>query len=293
MHWFCARRNYADERGTGLQAIVSGADRSWSMRPTPTCEQSFQAAVPGGGRCALARMSSASHARSDAPPPTRRRCRRPAAAPVDSPCASGAARHVAPTPRSDTRNTARCRGRPENRPTRAIASRSSSIAPGMCGARIVREARSDVDDERSRLGVEPLAQFVDRDDRRRKEARHSPALQCLDDDVRGGERPNAPARRAQRDLPSTRAPTRSGARTAHPRSSPRRPKAPRWPSMRRRTRPTRIFSAPAIGGATVANPGTNFEMTTEKNPQRSKMPSVCRTHVSGDSEMRHRNRSTG
>ena len=57
--------------------------------------------------------------------------------------------------------------------------------------------------------------------------------------------------------------------------------------------PTRIFSAPAIGGATVEKPGTNFDITTEKKPQRSKMPSVCRTQVSGDSETRHRKRSTG
>ncbi len=54
-----------------------------------------------------------------------------------------------------------------------------------------------------------------------------------------------------------------------------------------------MSSAPAIGGATVEKPGTNFETTTEKNPYRSKMPSVCRTQVSGDSETRHRKRSTG
>ena len=47
------------------------------------------------------------------------------------------------------------------------------------------------------------------------------------------------------------------------------------------------------GGATVENPGTNFDTPTEKKPHRSKMPSVCRTQVSGDSEMRQRNRSTG
>src|SRR5689334_7802265 len=57
--------------------------------------------------------------------------------------------------------------------------------------------------------------------------------------------------------------------------------------------PTGILSAPAMGGATVEKPGTNFDSTTEKKPQRSKMPSVCRTHVSGDSDTRQRKRSTG
>src|SRR3569832_1289380 len=54
--------------------------------------------------------------------------------------------------------------------------------------------------------------------------------------------------------------------------------------------PAGILSAPAIGGATVEKPGTNFDSTTEKKPQRSKMPSVWRTHVSGDRETRHRKR---
>src|SRR6185437_2149669 len=57
--------------------------------------------------------------------------------------------------------------------------------------------------------------------------------------------------------------------------------------------PAGIFNAPAIGGATVEKPGTNFDTTTEKKPQRSKMPSVWRTQVSGESETRHRKRSTG
>ena len=57
--------------------------------------------------------------------------------------------------------------------------------------------------------------------------------------------------------------------------------------------PNGILSAPAIGGPTVEKPGTNFDTTTEKKPQRSKMPSVSRTHVSGESDTRHRNRSTG
>src|SRR5437763_16518899 len=57
--------------------------------------------------------------------------------------------------------------------------------------------------------------------------------------------------------------------------------------------PAGILSAPAIGGPTVEKPGTNFDTTTEKQPHRSKMPSVSRTHVSGDNETRHRNRSTG
>src|SRR3982750_283574 len=52
-------------------------------------------------------------------------------------------------------------------------------------------------------------------------------------------------------------------------------------------------NAPAIGGATVEKPGTNLDSTTEKKPHRSKMPSVWRTQVSGDSETRHRKRSTG
>ena len=57
--------------------------------------------------------------------------------------------------------------------------------------------------------------------------------------------------------------------------------------------PTGILSAPAIGGPTVEKPGTNFATTTEKKPHRWKMPSVCRTQVSGDSETLHRKRSTG
>src|SRR6476620_1366221 len=57
--------------------------------------------------------------------------------------------------------------------------------------------------------------------------------------------------------------------------------------------PKGILSAPAIGGATVEKPGTNFESTTEKKPQRWKMPLFCRTHVSGASETLQRNRSTG
>ena len=58
-------------------------------------------------------------------------------------------------------------------------------------------------------------------------------------------------------------------------------------------RTTYCMMTPAIGGPTVENPGTNFDTTTEKKPQRSKMPSVSRTQVSGDNETRHRNRSTG
>ena len=48
MHWFCARRNRANERGTGLQAIVSGPiDRG--ERDRRSCKQSFQAAVRAAG----------------------------------------------------------------------------------------------------------------------------------------------------------------------------------------------------------------------------------------------------
>jgi hypothetical protein len=48
MHWFCARRNRASERGTGLQAIVSGPiDRGGCDRQS--CKQSFQAAVRAAG----------------------------------------------------------------------------------------------------------------------------------------------------------------------------------------------------------------------------------------------------
>src|SRR5205823_1598791 len=57
--------------------------------------------------------------------------------------------------------------------------------------------------------------------------------------------------------------------------------------------PAGILSAPAIGGPTVEKPGTNFDTTTEKKPQRSKIPSVSRTHVSGDNDTRHRKRKTG
>src|SRR5207248_455959 len=39
--------------------------------------------------------------------------------------------------------------------------------------------------------------------------------------------------------------------------------------------PNGILSAPAIGGPTVEKPGTNFDTTTEKKPQRSKIASMC------------------
>ena len=45
--------------------------------------------------------------------------------------------------------------------------------------------------------------------------------------------------------------------------------------------------APAIGGAIVARPGTNFAMTSALTPQRSKRDCVSLTHESGVSEILH------
>src|SRR5574337_1302031 len=53
-----------------------------------------------------------------------------------------------------------------------------------------------------------------------------------------------------------------------------------------------IASAPAIGAATTETPGTNFAATSDMPPQRVIRASLCRTHESGDSEMRHSSRST-
>ena len=81
MHWFCARRNRANERGTVLQAIVSGPiDRGESDRRS--CKQSFQAGVRAAGATdgtsvnrvpMLDRMPAADHASM---PPTSGRTRR-------------------------------------------------------------------------------------------------------------------------------------------------------------------------------------------------------------------------
>src|SRR5574337_114150 len=53
-----------------------------------------------------------------------------------------------------------------------------------------------------------------------------------------------------------------------------------------------IASAPAIGAATTETPGTNFAATSDMPPQRVISASLCRTHESGDSEIRHSSRST-
>src|SRR5450432_2882312 len=50
---------------------------------------------------------------------------------------------------------------------------------------------------------------------------------------------------------------------------------------------------PAIAVATEAKPGTNFATINDCAPQRVKMDSVCRTHESGDNEMRQSVRNTG
>ena len=51
-------------------------------------------------------------------------------------------------------------------------------------------------------------------------------------------------------------------------------------------------SAPAIGGATVENPGTSFAITSEGRPQRTNRASVWLTQDAGLIESRHRPAST-
>src|SRR5580704_1808738 len=49
-----------------------------------------------------------------------------------------------------------------------------------------------------------------------------------------------------------------------------------------------IFDNPAIGGATVLSPGTNFAITSAHPPSRLNQCRVEETQESGSSEMRHR-----
>ena len=50
-------------------------------------------------------------------------------------------------------------------------------------------------------------------------------------------------------------------------------------------------AAPASGGATVENPGTNLAMSNDLRPHRSNRASVSRTQESGESEIRQSVRS--
>ncbi len=51
-------------------------------------------------------------------------------------------------------------------------------------------------------------------------------------------------------------------------------------------------SEPAMGGATVENPGTNSATTSDHTPQRRKRGSVCVTQEPGLIDNRHRADST-
>ena len=51
-------------------------------------------------------------------------------------------------------------------------------------------------------------------------------------------------------------------------------------------------SEPAMGGATVENPGTNFATTSDHAPQRMKRRSVSETQEPGLIDSQHRPEST-
>ena len=154
-----------------------------------------------------------------------RRARRRAAAPACSRARAGSARRGAPTPRSGTRNTARCRDR-----RGFVRARVDLVEVEHQRARdvrpvAVRELAADVDDVRRRLGVERGRELVDGDARGGDEARQAPALPRLVDDVHGEQR--ADERRRERRV------------LAHPREQPLDLRAEQVAGAHRRPDPQR------------------------------------------------------
>ena len=174
--WFGPRRAATGGlRRLRIAGIVSGArvvpDARRGRRGERIAARCHACVATCSTRIVSARRPAAVHASM---PPS-------AAARADSPSAAEAARPGAPTPRSDMRNRAtmsRSSGK-SSRPRERVEIEQHGARD--VRARVVRERRADVDDERPRLAGQPLAQFVDRDHRRREKPRHAPALPRLDE----------------------------------------------------------------------------------------------------------------